>query len=81
MNYKVLHFDSLEKRPLILPNPKILPNINIPLCYIDLFKKLYPNFSYEIKEFEYLNDNKNNEISRDNNYNINAKTNNFFFNF
>ena len=74
---KVLHFDSLEKRPLILPTPKILPKINIPLCYLDLFKKLYPNVSYEIKEFEYLNDNKNNEIHRDNNYNINGKTNNF----
>jgi hypothetical protein len=74
---KVLLYESAEKRPLILPTPKILPNINIPLCYLDLFKKLYPNVSYEIKEFEYLNDNKNNEIHRDNNDNINGKTNNF----
>ena len=74
---KVLLFDSLEKRPLILPTPKILPNINIPFCYLELFKKLYPNVSYEIKEFGYLKDNKNNGNRRDNKYIINGKTNNF----
>ena len=74
---KVLHFDSLEKRPLILPTPKILPNINIPFCYLELFKKLYPNVSYEIKEFGYLNDNKNNEGHIDNKNNIYGKANNF----
>ena len=74
---KVLHFDSLEKRPLILPTPKVLPNINIPFCYLELFKKLYPNVSYEIKEFGYLNDNKNNEGRIDNKNNIYGKANNF----
>ena len=65
---KVLLYDSAEKRPLILPTPKILPKINIPYYYLNIFTKLYPNVSYEIKEFKYYNDKKNNnEICNDNN--------------
>jgi len=65
---KVLFYDSAEKRPLILPTPKILPKINIPYYYLNLFTKLYPKVSYEIKEFKYYKDKKNNnEICIDNN--------------
>ena len=64
---KVLLFDSIEKRPLILPTPKILPKINIPLSYLKLFIKLYPNVSYEIKDCKY--NNKNIEICKDKNDN------------
>ena len=67
---KVLLFDSQEKRPLILPTPKILPKINIPLSYLNIFIKLYPNVSYEIKECKY------NEICKDKNNNDNNKANN-----
>ena len=66
---KVLLFDSVEKRPLILQTPKILPKINIPLYYLNLFTKLYPNVSYEIKEFRYTNEKNKNEICKDNNLN------------
>ncbi len=66
---KVLLFDSQEKRPLILPTPKILPKINIPLSYLNIFIKLYPNVSYEIKECKY------NEICKDKNNNDNNKAN------
>ena len=63
---KVLFYDSAEKRPLILPTPKILPKINIPYYYLNLFTKLYPKVSYEIKEFKYYKDKKNNnEICND----------------
>ena len=67
---KVLLFDSQEKRPLILPTPKILPKINIPLSYLNIFIKLYPNVSYEIKKCKY------NEICKDKNNNDNNKANN-----
>ena len=64
----VLLYDSAEKRPLILPTPKILPKINIPYYYLNLFTKLYQNISYKIKEFKYYKDKKNNnEICNDNN--------------
>ena len=45
---KVLSFESEEKRPLILPTPDPLPKINLPLCFFDLFIKIYPHISYEI---------------------------------
>ena len=54
---KVLLFNSKDKRPLILQTPDPLPKINLPLNYFNLFNKLYPDISYEIKEY---NDNKNN---------------------
>ena len=75
---KVLFFESLEKRPLILPTPKILPKINIPLYYLNLFTKLYPNISYEIKEFRYFNDKKKNEICNNRANGINNNNNIFF---
>ena len=56
---KVLSFDSEDKRPLILPVPTKLPNINIPIYYLDLFHKLYPYISYKIKN---INNNKNNSL-------------------
>ena len=55
---KVLSMDSEDKRPLILPTPNPLPNINLPSYYFDLFIKIYPNISYEIKD--YINNNNNN---------------------
>ena len=73
---KVLFYDSAEKRPLILPTPKILPKINIPLYYINLFTKLYPNVSYEIKDFSNKNDNNKNNLSRNNNNRLNGINNN-----
>ena len=82
---KVLLYDSAEKRPLILPTPKILPKINIPLYYLNLFTKLYPNVPYEIKDFSNKNDNNKNNFNRNNNnklngiYNINSNNNNNIF--
>ena len=65
--------------------PKILPKINIPLYYLNLFTKLYPNVSYEIKEFRYTNEKNKNEICKDNNLNgmngINNNNNNIFLVF
>ena len=76
---KVLLFDSKEKRPLILPTPKILPKINIPLSYLNLFIKLYPNVSYEIKDCKYFIDKNMNKICKEedkNNNNNKANNNN-----
>ena len=56
---KVLSFESEEKRPLILTTPDPLPKINLPLCFFDLFIKIYPHISYEIKEFENVKKNNN----------------------
>ena len=47
---KVLSFESEEKRPLILATPNPLPKINLPYYFFDLFIKIYPHISYEIKE-------------------------------
>ena len=47
---KVLSFESEEKRPLILATPNPLPKINLPYCFFDLFIKIYPHISYEIKD-------------------------------
>jgi hypothetical protein len=47
---KVLSFESMEKRPLILATPNPLPKINLPYYFFDLFIKIYPHISYEIKE-------------------------------
>ena len=62
---KVLSMESKEKRPLILPTPNPLPNINLPYYYLNLFIKTYPNISYEIKECKKRNNNngKNSENS------------------
>ena len=56
---KVLSFESEDKRPLILPFPRILPDINLPLKYLDLFQKSYPYIYYKIKN---INNNKNNSV-------------------
>jgi len=56
---KVLSFESEEKRPLILATPNPLPKINLPLCFFDLFIKIYPHISYEIKDFENVKKNNN----------------------
>lgn len=56
---KVLSFESEEKRPLILATPNPLPRINLPLCFFDLFIKIYPHISYEIKDFENVKKNNN----------------------
>ena len=53
---KVLSFESEDKRPLILPEPTVLPKINLPFYYLDIFHKLYPSISYKIKNIN----NKNN---------------------
>jgi len=58
---KVLSFNSEDKRPLILPTPNPLPKINLPLKYLTLFKELYPNISFDIKESK--NKKSNNNIS------------------
>ena len=55
---KVLSFENEEKRPLILDTPNPLPKINIPYYYFNIFNKLYPNISFEIKELK-NNNNKN----------------------
>ena len=47
---KVLLFESEEKRPLILATPNPLPKINLPYYFFDLFIKIYPHISYEIKD-------------------------------
>ena len=54
---KVLSFDSEDKRPLILPTPNPLPNIEIPIKFYEKFKFFYPyaHFIYE------NNDNKENK--------------------
>ena len=58
---KVLSMDSEDKRPLILPTPNPLPKINLPCYYFDLFIKIYPNISYEIKDYrKYKNNNEGN---------------------
>ena len=73
----MLLFDTMEKRPLILPTPKILPKINIPLYYLNIFTKMYPNVSYNINVLQCLDDKNNyNEICKDNNYNNNKTKNN-----
>ena len=56
---KVLSFNSEDKRPLILPTPNPLPKINLPLKFLTLFKELYPNISFDIRE----SNNKNKNIS------------------
>ena len=53
---KVLLFANKDKRPLILPTPNPLPKINLPYKYFNIFIKLYPKISYEIKEYNYKND-------------------------
>ena len=62
---KVLSMESEEKRPLILPTPNPLPKINLPLYYLELFIKIYPNISYEIKECK---NNKNNNNGNKKNF-------------
>ena len=54
---KVLSFESEDKRPLILTVPRILPKINLPLYYLDLFQKLYHYVYYKIRN---ISSNKNN---------------------
>ena len=56
---KVLSMESKEKRPLILPTPNPLPKINLPYYYLELFIKIYPNISYEIKECKNKKNNNN----------------------
>ena len=51
--------ESKEKRPLILPTPNPLPKINLPYYYLELFIKIYPNVSYEIKECKIKKNNNN----------------------
>ena len=58
---KVLSMESEEKRPLIMDTPNPLPNINLPLYYLDLFIKLYPNISYEIRDSENNRNNNGNK--------------------
>ena len=61
---KVLSMDSEDKRPLILPTPNPLPKINLPCYYFDLFIKIYPNISYEIKDYrKYKNNNDGNNTN------------------
>ena len=50
---------SEEKRPLILPTPNPLPKINLPIYYFNLFIKIYPNISCEIRDFKSYKNNKN----------------------
>ena len=47
---KVLSFDSEEKRPLILPTPSPLPDINLPSQYLSQFLSQYPDVSYKVQE-------------------------------
>ena len=56
---KVLSFESENKRPLILPVPRILPKINLPLYYLELFQKFYPNIFYKIRN---ITSNKSNSV-------------------
>ena len=65
---KVLSMTSEEKRPLILPTPNPLPKIKLPIYYFDLFIKIYPNISYEIKECK--NKKSNNNGNKKNNYSM-----------
>ena len=65
---KVLSMESKEKRPLILPTPNPLPKINLPYYYLELFIKIYPNISYEIKECK--NKKSNNNGNKKNNYSM-----------
>jgi hypothetical protein len=71
---KVLSFNSEDKRPLILPTPYPLPKINLPLKFLALFKELYPNISFVIKESN--NKNKSNNISGENIFSIDGNFNN-----
>ena len=49
---KVLSFENEDKRPLILNTPNPLPKINIPIYYLNIFNKLYPQITFEIKDFD-----------------------------
>ena len=62
---KVLSFESEEKRPLILATPNPLPKINLPYYFFDLFIKIYPHISYEIKECKIA---KKKDNGKNNNY-------------
>ena len=70
---KVLLFANKDKRPLILPTPNPLPKINLPYKYFNIFIKLYPKISYEIKEYNYKNDDKSSQkiFSINGNFQIN----------
>ena len=61
---KVLSFDSVNKRPLILPVPHPLPRINLPCYYLDLFIKLYPYVYYKINNSETYNNRSSSTLSK-----------------
>jgi len=64
---KVLSFENQEKRPLILDTPNPLPKIDLPYYFFDLFIKIYPHISYEIKDCKIVKKNnkcKNNYYSQ-----------------
>ena len=61
---KVLSFDSVNKRPLILPVPHPLPRINLPCYYLDLFIKLYPYVYYTIPNSETYNNRSSYTLSK-----------------
>ncbi len=78
---KVLSMDSEEKRPLILPTPNPLPKINLPCYYFDLFIKIYPNISYEIKDYKkYKNNNDGNNANSSSLYPFFSIKGNFYKN-
>ena len=61
---KVLSFDSVNKRPLILPVPHPPPRINLPCYYLDLFIKLYPYVYYTINNSETYNNRSSYTLSK-----------------
>jgi hypothetical protein len=69
----VLSFESEEKRPLILPVPKNFVKIKIPIYYLDLFLKLYPNVSYRIKTIKTSDNTLTKVFSINGNFNKNYK--------
>jgi len=46
----VMQFDSVDKKPLILPTPNPLPKIEIPLKFLEAFNIIYPYSSYRVQK-------------------------------
>jgi hypothetical protein len=80
---KVLNFESEDKRPLILPTPEPLPQIEVPLKYLEKFLNYFPNANIKVLNDEGLveqkkseNENNNNNKDNNNNKENNNKDNN-----
>jgi hypothetical protein len=53
----VLHFDSEDKKPLILPTPCILQKVSLPIKFFDAFIVIYPYASFHITGSKFIVEN------------------------